>query len=174
MVTLLIVFAIAFVLSFVPLVYVVVRNSRRFRGPRVVLCPETITPESVEVGAVRAGWTSARGDLQLRLTSCSRWPERRGCQQKCLDQIESAPDGCLVRSRVAEWYQGSACALCGNAIGEIRRTLRAPGLVSPDGKIRKWRELSVEDLAEAFATHRPICSDCCARAKKAPASRSAA
>ena len=72
--TLLLVFAAVLVLSCVPLAYVIVRNYRRFRGPRVVLCPETITPEEVEVGALRAAWGAARDDLQLRLTSCSRWP----------------------------------------------------------------------------------------------------
>lgn len=176
MVTLFLVLAILFVLSFVPLAFVVVRDSRRFRGLRVVLCPETITPESVEVGAVRAAWTEARGDVQLRLTSCSRWPQRRNCGHRCLNQVEAAPDGCLVRDRVARWYEGSRCAICGNAIGEIRRFRRGPGLVGPDGKVHKWRDLTVEDLADAFATHRPICAGCCARARLTPStgSRSAA
>jgi hypothetical protein len=169
--TLLLVFAAVLVLSCVPLAFVIVRNYRRFRGPRVVLCPETITPEEVEVGAVRAAWTAARGDLRLRLTSCSRWPERGECGQRCLTQIEGAPDGCLVRDRVAQWYAGSNCALCGGAVGEVRHFGRNPGLVSPDGKIRKWRDLTVEELAEAFATHRPICAACVVKTKQPPTTR---
>ena len=169
--TLLLVFAAVLVLSCVPLLYVLVRNYRRYRGPRVVLCPETITPEEVEVGAIRAAWGAAREDLHLRLTSCSRWPERGKCGQRCLTQIEGAPDGCLVRDRVAQWYAGSKCALCGNEIGAIRRFHRSPGLAGPDGKIRRWRDLTVEDLAEAFATHRPICAACVAKAKQPPATQ---
>jgi hypothetical protein len=172
MATLFLIFAIVFLVSCIPLAVVVIHSYRRFRGPRVVLCPETITPEAVEVGAVRAAWSVAAGDQQFRLTSCSRWPERRECAQRCLTQIESAPDGCLVRNRVARWYEGSRCALCGNAIGEVRRIGRGPGLVGPDGTIHKWRDLTVEDLAEAFATHRPICSNCCAKAKQPPSTRS--
>jgi hypothetical protein len=58
----------------------------------------------------------------------------------------------------------------------MRRSGHSPGLVGPDGKIRKWRDLTVEDLAEAFATHQPVCPDCCAKTKQPPAtgSRSAA
>lgn len=170
--TLFLIFAIVFLLSCVPLAVVVIQNYRRFRGPRVVLCPETITPEAVEAGAVRAAWIAAASDLQFRLTSCSRWPERRDCAQRCLTQISAAPDGCLVRDRVARWYEGTQCALCGNAIGKVRRFGRGPGLAAPDGKIRKWSDLTVEDLAEAFGTHRPICSGCCARAKQPPSARS--
>ena len=169
--TLLLIFAAVLVLSCVPLAYVMLRNYRRFRGTRVVMCPETITPEEVEVGAVRAAWTAARDDLQYRLTSCSRWPERRKCGQRCLTQIEGAPDGCLVRDRVAQWYVGSNCAICGGAIGKIHKFRRSPGLVGPDGEIRKWRDLTVEDLAEAFATHRPICAACVVKTKQPPSTR---
>jgi len=172
--TLLLVFAAVLVLSCVPLAYVLVRNYRRYRGPRVVLCPETITPEEVEVGALRAAWGAARDDLQLRLTSCSRWPERRKCGQRCLTQIEGSPDGCLVRDRVAHWYVGCKCALCGGEIGQIRRFHRNPGLVGPDGKIRKWRDLEVEELPEAFATYRPICAPCVAKAKQPPTQKKSA
>jgi len=160
--TLFLIFAIVLLLSCVPLVFVVVRNYARFRGPRVVVCPETVTPEAVEVGAVRSAWTAARGNTEFRLTSCSRWPERADCSQRCLTQIEDAPDGCLVRARVAQWYEGARCALCKTAIGEIRRSGRSAGLVGPDRKIRKWRDLTVEDLAEAFATHKPVCPECLA------------
>ena len=170
--TLFLILAAVFVVSCVPLAFVLAGNYRRFRGPRVVLCPETITPEAVEVGAGRAAWTAARGDLEFRLASCSRWPDRRTCSQRCLTQIESAADGCLVKDRVARWYREALCALCGNAIGEIRSSRRGPGLVGPDGRIRRWRDMAVEDLAEAFATHHPICAACCAKAKQPPIAHS--
>ncbi len=172
--TLLLVFAAVLILSCVPLAWVIIRNYRRFRGPRVVLCPETITPEAVEVGAFKAAWSAARGDTQLRLASCSRWPERRKCGQRCLNQIESAPDGCLVKDRVSRWYKDAKCALCANAIGDLRSSRRGPGLVGPDGKVRRWSDFSVEELAEAFATHHPICVACCSRTTAAPATHNVA
>lgn len=154
------IFAIAFVALWVPLAFVMGRNYGRFRGARIVICPETITPEGVEVDAVHAAWTAAAGHRQFALTSCSRWPERGGCQQQCLAQIEEAPDGCLVKARVARWYEGAACAFCGKAIGPIHWFDRRPGLVSRDREIRDWRDLAVEDLAESFASYRPVCFDC--------------
>ena len=159
--TLLLVFGIAFLLSFVPLAFMMLRAYARLRGPRVVVCPETITPEAVEIGAVRAAWTAGISDARYRLTSCSRWPERGDCPQECLSQIEAAPDGCLVRERVARWYAGASCALCGEAIEEIRWFHRSPGLIGADGRVREWRNLTLEDLPDAFATGRPLCFDCC-------------
>jgi hypothetical protein len=152
--------AIAFAASWIPLAFAIGRNYGRFRGARIVICPETITSEAVEVDAVHAAWTAAAGYRQFSLTSCSRWPERGGCPQQCLAQIEEAPDGCLVRARVARWYEDSTCAFCGKAIGPIHWFDRRPGLVSRDGEIRDWRDLAVEDLAEAFAACRPVCFDC--------------
>jgi hypothetical protein len=157
---LILIFAIAFVASWIPLAFAMARNYRRFRGPRIVICPETITPEAVEVGAMHAAWTAAAGYRQFSLTTCSRWPEREGCPQQCLAQIENASDGCLVRARVERWYEGSACAFCRKPIGPIHWFDRRPGLVSPDREIRDWRDVAVEDLAESFAACRPVCFDC--------------
>ena len=152
--------AIAFVALGIPLAFVIGRYYGRFRGSRVVICPETITPEAVEVDAVHAAWTAATGHRRFSLTCCSRWPERGGCPQQCLSQIEEAPDGCLVRERVARWYEDSACAFCGKAIGPIHWFDRRPGLVGRDRQVRDWRDLAVEDLAEYFASSRPVCFDC--------------
>ena len=61
----------------------------------------------------RSRWTRSTrpsragpGRPQLRLDACTRWPEKRGCGQECLGQIEGAPDACLLRNILADWYQG--------------------------------------------------------------------
>ncbi len=56
----------------------------KFRGVRVVTCPETAKSAAVEVAAKHAALRRVIGKLNLQLKSCSRWPERQGCEQECL------------------------------------------------------------------------------------------
>ena len=94
----LIVLAIGFV-SLILLRYVV--NWLRFRGERVITCPENLRPAGVTVEAGRAVTLGS-----FRLADCSRWPERAGCGQQCLAQIAESPEACLVRNILAQWYGG--------------------------------------------------------------------
>jgi hypothetical protein len=132
---------------------------RRFRGRRVVTCPETHRPAGVTMDAAQAAAAAFHGHAQLRLSACSRWPERAGCGQECLSEIASAADGCLVRSLVRGWYAGKRCAFCGKAF-ELHWHDHRPALLGPDGRTREWSELPVEQLPDAFATHRAVCWNC--------------
>jgi hypothetical protein len=153
-----VVIGIAFVLAWIPLTVVFVRAYRRFQGVRLVVCPETISAETVTVAAGHAAWTSTLGTADLRLASCSRWPHK--CSQKCLEQIESSPEGCLVRERLKNWWEESACARCGTPIGALSLFRRRPGLLGPGRVVRRWRDLTPETLPEMLATHRPLCASC--------------
>jgi hypothetical protein len=157
---LLILFGVAFVLSLVPLSWLVLRAYRKYRGLRVVTCPETQKPVAVRLDAARAARSELLGDVQYRLESCTRWPEREGCGQECLEQIEAAPDGCLVQGMLTEWYRGSSCALCGRDIGEILWTERKPALMGPDRKTLEWADVAPEALPATLSTHYPVCWDC--------------
>src|SRR6266508_6367092 len=151
---------IIFVLSHTPISFLIVRGYRRFRGARVVTCPETGKSVAVEVKAAKAAWNATFSEPELRLESCSRWPDRQDCAQECVAQIEEAPDGCLVRERLAEWYADACCALCGRAIGEIHWIDRKPGLLTPDSKTIDWSEIVPEELPTILTTHKPICWNC--------------
>jgi hypothetical protein len=160
MATLFLVIGIVFVLSFIPLAYTIVRKYQRFRGPRVVTCPETGTAVAVEVNARKAAFTAAVDEPKLHLSSCSRWPERQDCGQECVKQIEEAPDGCLVREKLAAWYLDARCAICGRSIGQIRWIDRKPGLLTPDLQTIDWSEIAPEKLPTVLATHKPVCWNC--------------
>jgi hypothetical protein len=131
-----------------------------FRGKRVVTCPETRAPAGVEVDARHAAATSFRGRPELRLQSCSRWPERDGCGQDCLQEIEAAPAGCLVRNMLDAWYRSQRCAFCGNPFGTIHWHDHKPALLSPQGKIIEWRQLASEDVPGALESERAVCWNC--------------
>lgn len=136
------------------------RAALRYRGVRIITCPDTSAPAAVRVDARHAAITAGLSTLDLRLRDCSRWPERRGCGQECLAQIEAAPEECLVRSLLARWYAGKRCVMCRRRISEIPHFGHRPALLGPDGITREWREIAPERLPEALATHLAICWDC--------------
>src|SRR5437867_2760412 len=97
---------------------------------------------------------------ELRLRACSRWPERAGCDQACLHQIEARPEACRLHSIVATWYAGKSCAECARQIGPIVWHDRPPALLGPDGSTREWKEVAPEELPELVRTHWPLCWSC--------------
>ncbi len=132
----------------------------QFRGQRLVTCPETQAPAAVAVDALGVAATSALDGQRLVLSRCSRWPEREHCGQECLKQIESAPDACLVRTVVDQWFTGKACAYCGRPIAEPHVLQHHSALLGPDGVTLEWADIQAEKLPELFRTHRPVCWNC--------------
>jgi hypothetical protein len=131
-----------------------------YRGTRVVVCPESREAAAVQVDAGHAALSASRGRPQLRLELCTRWPERAGCGQECLGQIESAPEACLVRNILGFWYDGKSCVFCGRPFSVIRWHDHEPGLVRPDGAFVTWDSFRPEQVLEVLATHKPVCWDC--------------
>lgn|SRR5512143_1128993 len=160
MATIFLIVGIAFGLSILPVLFLLGRAYLKARGPRVIVCPETETSEAVAVDPGRAAWAAIRQDRDFRLISCTRWPGRQDCGRDCLSQIESAPDGCLVRERLTRWYQGAVCAICRKPFEEIQWFDHKPGLVTPDRKIMSWDEVPPRDLPAILRTRMPLCWDC--------------
>ncbi|HZM14829.1 MAG TPA: hypothetical protein VFE28_02400 [Candidatus Krumholzibacteria bacterium] len=132
----------------------------RSRGERVVQCPETGAPAGVSVDAKAAALAALRGTRELELSSCTRWPERAGCGQDCVREIEKAPEGCLVRQIVAAWFEGKSCVLCGKDLSHIDWTTHKPGLMHPERRILAWHEVAAVEVRAVLETHQPMCWDC--------------
>jgi hypothetical protein len=131
-----------------------------YRGTRVVVCPENRELVAVEVDARHAAFTASQGHAALRLDACTRWPEKLGCGQECLGQIESAPEACLLRNILSDWYQGKSCAFCGRSFHPFHWHDHQPGLRAPDGTIHSWNGFRAEQVIDVLATHTPVCWDC--------------
>lgn len=136
------------------------RGYLKHRGRRLVTCPETERPAAVKIDAVHAGLTAAVTRSDVRLSTCSRWPERAHCGQVCLDQIESAPDGCLVTAMLGHWFTAKECALCGQPIGAVHWHDHRPALRRSDGRTLEWNEIDLTNMDEVLATHAPVCWRC--------------
>ena len=132
----------------------------RFRGKRLVVCPENQHAASVEVSKSRAALSTLLGEEKIQLNGCSRWPEKEGCGQECVAQIASSPEGCLVKSVVNQWYHGRACVYCLRRFEDIQWHDHQPALATEDGELKQWSELKAEDLPDLFATARPVCWNC--------------
>jgi hypothetical protein len=132
----------------------------KYRGQRVIRCPENQRPAGVRVDAAHAAATGFGKAPELRLSQCSRWPERAGCGQQCLSQIEASPEDCLVRSIIAKWYRGKTCRACGEKIGELDWSASQPCLLTEGGTTLEWRQVSADQLEETLASSQAICFAC--------------
>ena len=58
----------------------------RYRRRKVVTCPETHSPAEVRLDAHRAALTTVLGRPRLKVEDCSRWPEKKGCDEECVKE----------------------------------------------------------------------------------------
>jgi hypothetical protein len=136
-----------------------VRSFSKYRGSRIVTCPETGRPAVVEVDALHASLTSTvRPDIRLK--ECSRWPIKQQCGQECLTALDVAPDRYLVSGVLMRWYRGKECVYCGQPFSELHWTDHQPALQNPAGKLVTWKEVLLDDLRNVLETHLPVCWNC--------------
>ena len=137
-----------------------VRAYSRYRGARIVTCPETGRPAVVEVDALHASLTSTVGPPDIRLENCWRWPMKEQCGQECLANLDVAPGQCLVSGVLMRWYFGKKCVLCSRPFEELHWIDHKPALQTPDGTLVRWNEVPLENLSTVLETHQPVCWNC--------------
>lgn len=132
----------------------------RYRGARVITCPETKRPAGVAVDAMHAAATVFGAASELRLSECSRWPEKAGCGQECLSEIRATGSECLVRNIIARWYRDKDCAACGQPIGDLDWSGSQPALQLADQVSVEWKQIPADKLDGTLAAALPICFAC--------------
>jgi len=137
-----------------------VRSFSRYRGTKIVTCPETREPAIVEVDPLYTSLTSAAGFPDIRLEHCSRWPLKEQCGQECLMDLDVAPESCLVSGVLMRWYRDKNCVYCREAFQELHWVDHRPALLSPDGKLLAWNEVNLDKLQSVLETHSPVCWNC--------------
>ena len=156
---------IVLLLALVLAIYVVMATVAyiRMRGTRVIVCPETKEAAAVKVDGGHAAMTAVWDSEDIRLRSCSRWPEREGCDQSCTGQIAVAPQETRAFEMLRHWYADKKCAICRRTIPPLHAVGPKPGmlnLASPSHETISWEEIPAEHLPVVFATHLPVCSHC--------------
>jgi hypothetical protein len=137
-----------------------VRSFSKYRGSRIVTCPETKKPAIVEVDSLHASLTSTVGLPDIRLEECSRWPIKEQCGQECLIDLDVAPERCLVSGVLMRWYRDKNCVYCRKAFPELHWVDHRPALLTPDGKLMGWNEVNLDRLRNVLETYSPVCWDC--------------
>jgi hypothetical protein len=126
------------------------RESSRFNTSRIVICPET--HETVTIGTA--------GGRTLRVEDCTRWPEKHNCGQECLVEVHASPDGCLLRTKVRQWYEGKVCVQCGKSLSGVGWVNQPPGVMTSDGVTHEWKNLEPDKVYDALETGKPVCWNC--------------
>src|SRR4029079_11449551 len=138
-------FFIALVFAMVLSVYVAIatRTWVRVRGRRVVVCPETQKPVTVTLDVGRAMATAVWEKADLALTSCTRWPERKDCDQACVRQIEIAPFDTLPKELARRYFMEQHCSICQRPIEPPGSITLHPGFMHPiTHKVNSWDEIA--------------------------------
>jgi hypothetical protein len=132
----------------------------RYRGTRLITCPANRRPAEVKVRALHVAASSLLRPEHLQLVDCSRWPAEAGCGQQCLSQIEAAPEGCLVRHIVTQWYADKVCASCGEPFDNAGSMALKAALQTADKVTVEWKQIPVDELPERLKTALPVCFSC--------------
>lgn len=65
---------------------------KRYSSSRLVTCPDNQQSAAVGIDVRHAAETGIDGFPDLRVSHCTRWPERQNCRQPCLPQaLQAAP-----------------------------------------------------------------------------------
>jgi hypothetical protein len=75
----------------------------RFRGARLVTCPDTHQVAGVELAARSMCIQAILVQPCLRINRCSRWPMLEGCGEDCLRQIEVRPSEVKIPTLWKAW-----------------------------------------------------------------------
>jgi hypothetical protein len=133
----------------------------KLRSTRVVACPENQEPAAVAVDVPHAVLTALWEAPQLRLQSCSRWPEHAKCKEECVTQIAEAPHDTRATSLLRFFFAGKQCVLCRRDIGLVRAGDPKPGFLNPKSHdILAWESIPPHELSAILRTHLPVCSNC--------------
>jgi hypothetical protein len=143
------------------LAIIAVRAWRTYRGVHIIQCPETRKPAAVRVDTGHAALTALTDDAaDVRLASCSRWPERAGCDQACVPQIEREPVETRLDTILHDVFADQRCALCGHAIRGVPAVGHKPAFRAPDGRTIPCDAIAPECIDEILETHRLVCWNC--------------
>jgi len=142
--------------------YVGVRifEALKYQGEMIITCPETHKPAAVKVNLAQAALASVTGKMLVELKDCTRWPERAGCDQACVVQLERDPKNHRVWNIASHWFAEKKCAYCGKAIEPFSHVNRKPAVAGADKLTTEWDEIPAEKLPEALAGAAPVCWSC--------------
>lgn len=90
------------VLAIIAMVFVAIdyrKALQEWSAPRQAICPRDNSRVEVQVDARSAARTAAFGvPIHVRVSGCSHWPERAGCDQRCLREVAPGHTAVAVKT----------------------------------------------------------------------------
>ncbi len=118
---------------------------RRRHKTTVVICPTMKLPAAVGL------------DPELRMGSCSRWPEMQSCSQSCMPQVQfSAED----LHDFAAHYEGKKCSSCGAPLTRDDWYKSRLAVLETNPGAPKIPGVDRPSILSVPKTRDPICSAC--------------
>jgi hypothetical protein len=136
------------------------RSQKKFQGTRVLTCPENRQTAAVELASWQAAVTGFFGKPIPRVRSCSRWPERQGCDQACIKVIEAEPAATRVETVLANWCRYNACVCCGTPLAKLHVGRHEPHLIDRKFHIFEWKEIPPDKVPQTLRACEPVCPNC--------------
>lgn len=136
------------------------RILHRFRGLRVLRCPENRQSVAVELASWQLLLTGLAGRPVPRVRNCSRWPERADCDQACVKEIRGAPTATLVQTMLTNWCRYNTCICCGAPLAKLHVGPHRPHLINPELRIVEWKEIPPQDIPQTLRSCEPVCETC--------------
>lgn len=140
--------------------YRVSRRFLRFRGTRLILCPENSRLAAVELASWQISVAGLLGKALPRVRNCSRWPARAGCDEACVKQIGQAPAATRIETIVTEWCHDQSCRYCGAPLKKVHARRHDPHLIDAELRIFEWKEVPAEQIPQALRSCEAICENC--------------
>jgi len=131
-----------------------------YRRIRVVACPGSGRAAAVQLSAWHAAMSGLLHRRELRVTSCSEWPARHGCERGCTKQIAAAPADSLVPHILARWCEGKSCICCGTPLRHVHVNGHQPFFMTPERKVLAWSDVAPQDLPDTLNSCGPVCWTC--------------
>ena len=138
------------------------RSRHKFQGMRALTCPENRQAAAVELASWQAAVTGVFGKPIPRVRSCSRWPERRRCDQACIKVIEASPTATMLETILANWCRYNACICCGAPLAKVHVGRHEPHLIDRKLRIFEWKEIPPERVPQTLQDCEPVCPNCVA------------
>ena len=131
------------------------RTYLKFRGKRIVSCPETHQAAAVRVAAGNAALKATIGHDELRLKECSRWPEREAVRARVLATDRRSAEGVSGFDDRQSLVSGQGVRVLPQAVWRTalgHASAGADGRAAQDGAVeRNPRGEAAGNDADAFA-----------------------
>lgn len=128
------------------------------RGRRPVVCPDDDHHAEVEVDNKFALQAAMHGKEQMRVRSCTHWPENSQCGQECLVQVEATSEN--IDRLLTRWFDGKPCNICGRLLTPDDWRFGRMGFLNERFKLVELRQIDLDDIGSFPEPTRPLCWSC--------------